>query len=340
MKNAPIDINRIQPVLPADQIRRRRLDIAGVIAPVVTPCTPQGTLDLEGLEAVCADMISAGCSGLFLAGTTGRGPWFDLKTKVKLCRAIAKRFGQDCLMLGGCMANGVPNMLESAAALAEAGANVAVVTAPGYFAYAPEEVERIFLQFADKSPLPVVIYDIPSLAGSALDDRMLTRLARHEKIIGLKDSTADAQRARRLASLVGAGKHFRLIQGKEHLLASSLKAGWSALIVSLVHFDPGLFVALFKAVKCGQLDRATAIQRVIVDLKAISDACFARQPVSSTFFHFLNAVLRQRGLCRNILLAHEGACPAWIDKAASQALTICREARLQFADPAGWETQP
>ena len=46
----------------------------GPIVPLVTPCSCAGVPDLIGLQAVCQEMLQVGCKGIFVAGSTGRGP--------------------------------------------------------------------------------------------------------------------------------------------------------------------------------------------------------------------------------------------------------------------------
>ena len=60
----------------------------GVIVPIVTPCTRSGQVDVEGLKTVCDDMMSAGCHGVFVAGSTGRGPWFSWVDRMEICCMI------------------------------------------------------------------------------------------------------------------------------------------------------------------------------------------------------------------------------------------------------------
>ena len=58
------------------------------------------------------------------------------------------------------MASGLNDMLENAKAMADAGADIAVMTAPGYFDYSQEEIKNIFLRFIDQSPLPVLVLSL------------------------------------------------------------------------------------------------------------------------------------------------------------------------------------
>ena len=296
----------------------------GVLVPVVTPCSKDGELDIDGLKAVCDEMLEAGCKGIFVAGSTGRGPWFGADDKARICRFVAEHIGPDVPLFAGCMASGLPGMLENARVMADNGAQNAVLTSPGYFNYNQQEIESIFLKFADDSPLPVMVYDIPVFAGSKLDTNMVKRLAKHEKVIGFKDSSADFERFEKLLSVLDGDSDFYLIQGKEHLLAKSILGGASGITVSLIHIDPRLFVALCQAAHSGDAELARRIQVEITKVMNIVKESFARRPEISTLMHIINYALKKRGVCDNVLLAHEGQCPGWIAEQAEKALEICK----------------
>jgi dihydrodipicolinate synthase/N-acetylneuraminate lyase len=229
-------------------------------------------------------------------------------------------------LLAGCMASGLPDMLDNIHAMADAGAQVAVATAPGYFTYNHQEIETIFLKLADVSPLPITLYDIPGFARVKLDGDMVVRLARHGNIIGFKDSTADFDRFKGLLLALSEPPDFYLLQGKERVLADSLFLGAAGFVVSMVHIDPAPFVALRGAARAGNREAAGRIQAEIIRLMDLFEEGMARRPETSTFFHFLNWILRHRGICENILLDHDGDCPEWVAVIARQALEICRSA--------------
>ncbi len=298
----------------------------GILVPVVSPCSLEGKPDLDGLRAVCDDMLAAGVNALFVAGSTGRGPWFNRNDCATICRTVAEHVPDDVPLFAGCIDSGLPTMLENTRAMADAGAGVAVVTAPGYFGYSPEEVETIFLRFADASPLPVVVYDIPQFTNMKLGEAMVRRFADHGNIVGFKDSTADGDRFQELLAMLSGKDDFYLLQGKESLLADSLLAGGSGFVVSLLHIDPRPFVALVRAVRSGDEARARQIQEHITEVMMVVVKSFEENPQISTLFHLLNCALRKRGVCDNILLAHEGACPPLLEERAQQMLEICERA--------------
>jgi len=296
----------------------------GVLVPIVTPCDRSGTVDTAGLASVCRYIIQAGCHAIFAAGSTGRGPWFARSQRETICAVVAESAGSDIPVFAGCMASGLVDMLENAKAMASSGAQIAVLTAPGYFAYGQQELESIFLCFADQSPLPVMIYDIPAFAGTKLDLDLVRRLSSHPNVMGFKDSSADMDRFRTLLEVID-DPGFTVLQGKEHLLADSLVAGASGFVVSLSHVAPALFVELYRSAGGGDAARASRVQEVVTKVMDLLVSCFERRPETSTMFHFLNFILRKRGVCDNITLAHEGDCPDWIARNAEIAMRLCDE---------------
>ena len=298
----------------------------GVIVPIVTPCTLAAQVDVGGLKTVCDDMIQVGCHGVFVAGSTGRGPWFSRSDRIKICRTVAERIGPDKPLMAGCMAAGLNEMVENARIMADSGATMAVATAPMYFHYTDKELGSIFLKFADASQLPVIIYDVPDLTGVDLAPELLMKLAVHENIIGFKDSSANYDNFKLLLTMLNEEiPDFYLIQGKEHLLKDSLSSGASGLVVSLLHVEPRLFVALYNAVQENDMETAGRIQQTITKALECLKSCVARQPEFSTLAHFLNTALNTRGIDVNICLDHEGQCPDWIAEQAKKALAICQE---------------
>jgi len=298
----------------------------GPIVPIVTPCRRSGELDLDSFRSVVQEMIQAGCKAIFVLGSTGRGPWFNREDRVRLCRDASDQVRGKLPLIAGVMASGVPGMLENTHLMADSGAQIAVATVPGYFKYSPPEIESIYLKFADQSPLPVIVYDIPEFTNTKFDQGMIVRLARHGNIIGLKDSSADFERFGELIESLQEFPDFYLFQGKENLIADSLRLGASGFVVSMIHLDPKPFIGMYRAVQQGEYGWASAIQIEINQAMRLVRASIESRPESSTLFHMLNHALQLRGVCANILLEHDGEAPAWLIENAGQAIHLCNRA--------------
>jgi 4-hydroxy-tetrahydrodipicolinate synthase len=217
-------------------------------------------------------------------------------------------------------------MLENARAMADAGANIAVATVPSYFHYSQSEIETIYMEFADACPLPVMVYDIPEFTNVKLANEMVLRLANHGNVIGFKDSSADYERFKGLIDALQSFPDFYLMQGKENLIADSLRIGASGFIVSLLHIDPRPFVGVYQAVRAGNDQLADSLQAQINKVIELVRETIDRRPASSTLFHMLNYALQQRGICNNILLGHDDDAPGWVIENTQKAIDLCLSA--------------
>ena len=68
----------------------------GVLVPIVTPCSRDGQPDTDGIKRVCNYMLGHGCDSIFVAGSTGRGPWWSRADRVKICTAAADSLSFAC----------------------------------------------------------------------------------------------------------------------------------------------------------------------------------------------------------------------------------------------------
>jgi len=303
----------------------KNMNKLGVLVPVVTPCSKEGQPNLDQLKNVCQYFLDAGAHGIFVLGSTGRGPWFGRANRIAICKAAKEQIGSKVPLFAGCTALGMTDMLKNVCEMTDVGASGVVLACPGYFNYSQHEIETIFLNFADKSPLPVMIYDIPAFTGSKLDTKMISRLAKHQNVIGFKDSSSDIDRFKDLLKVLDEMDDFYLIQGKEHLLAESILKGASGITVSLVHINPKPFVELYNAASKGNEELANENQKKIIKIFELVVKSFKKRPEISTLFHFLNYTLKQNGICENILLEHESQCPDWLAEKAEKAIAILKQ---------------
>ncbi len=176
------------------------------------------------------------------------------------------------------------------------------------------------------APLPVIVYDIPEFTNVKLADEMILRLARHGNVIGFKDSSADLERFKGLMEALQSLPDFYLMQGKENLIAESLRMGASGFIVSLMHIDPHPFIGVYRAIRAGNFQVGASIQTEINKVIHLVKESIDQRPESSTLFHMLNYALQKRGVCKNILFDHDDAAPAWIIENAQRAIDLCLEA--------------
>ena len=185
--------------------------LSGVYAAAVTPLKSDLTLDFESIPAFLQFFASRGCHGILLFGTTGEGPSFSPGEREAWMRAVS-----DCRdlvpgfrLIAG---TGTPSLSESIELTKlsfDLGFDGALVLPPYYFRKATDD--GLFNWFSEliHQAVPgngyVLGYHFPNVAGIGFSIELLSRLkdAFPTQFAGLKDSSHDADLARRLGETFG-----------------------------------------------------------------------------------------------------------------------------------------
>ena len=158
---------------------------------MVTPFTPDGSLDLEGAQRLAAYLVDAGNDGLVVNGTTGESPTTSDAEKAALVRAVLEAVGDRAQVIAGVGTNDTAHTVELAREAERIGAHGLLVVTPYYNKPPQEGLFRHFTAAADATGLPVMLYDIPGRAGVAIATETMVRLAEHPRIVANKDAKGD-----------------------------------------------------------------------------------------------------------------------------------------------------
>lgn len=204
----------------------------------VTPFDPQGRIDMPAVARLLAWFRAAGLTGVVFAGTNGEGPSLSPVEKRDMVRdAIPLADGLEIIL--GIATSSLDEAVWSCKQAHSAGAKAALVMPPSYFREASEEgMARWFEALFDRSPLGIIVYNFPRRTGFTFSAELMARLARHERMIGLKDSSGEAANLPSYAhALAGSGRS--LFVGDETLLLEALRAGWNGTISGSANVLPG-----------------------------------------------------------------------------------------------------
>ncbi|MGR3873378.1 4-hydroxy-tetrahydrodipicolinate synthase [Streptomyces graminifolii] len=158
---------------------------------MVTPFTEAGALDLPGAQLLAARLVSEGCDGLVLSGTTGESPTTSDAEKAALVAAVREAVGDGVPLVSGVGTSDTRHTVELALQAEQAGADGVLVVSPYYSRPPQDALEAHFREVADASGLPLVLYDIPGRTGTRIEPETLIRLAEHPRIIAVKDCSYD-----------------------------------------------------------------------------------------------------------------------------------------------------
>lgn len=164
---------------------------AGIYAPIPTPFKTDGSEDLDTDALVRhAKRLAAAGIGLVVSGSTGEAVAMTHAERAQAVYAI-RAASPTVPIIAGTGGGSLRETIVFCHEAAAAGADAAIVIAPGYFsasiAQDRKALKEFFCETADKSPVPVMVYNFPAAAGGIdLDSELLEEIAEHPNICGAK----------------------------------------------------------------------------------------------------------------------------------------------------------
>ncbi|MEV7788573.1 4-hydroxy-tetrahydrodipicolinate synthase [Streptomyces sp. NPDC088106] len=233
-----------------------------ILCAMITPFTPTGALDLDGAQRLADHLVTRGCDGLVLSGTTGESPTTTDAEKSALVTAVREAIGSRATIVAGV---GTPDTAHTAALAREAekaGADGLLVVAPYYSRPPQDAIEAHFLEIADATGLPLALYDIPARTGTRIEPDTLLRLAGHPSIVAVKDCSNDFLSAQKLISRTDLAYYAGC---DEHNLAL-YAVGGAGCVSTVANVIPGQVRAVLDAFDAGDTSGAARLQHRVTPL--------------------------------------------------------------------------
>lgn len=237
-----------------------------VLTAMVTPFSSDGALDLPGAAELARWLVSHGSDGLVLAGTTGEAPTLTDGEKAALWEAV--RAAVDVPLLAGTGSNDTAHTIELSQKAVETGVDGLLVVSPYYNRPPQAGLEAHYRAVAGSVDAPIVLYDVPSRTGRAVDVEVIVRLAQEvPNIVGLKDARGDIGASARIASEVPSG--FAHYSGDDIATLPLLSVGAVGVIGVATHWAGVLFAEMIAAFEKGEVSMARDINARLLDSFAV-----------------------------------------------------------------------
>lgn len=236
----------------------------GIIPPLVTPLKGRDELDLAGAERLIEHVLSGGVSGLFILGSTGEAPSLSYRLRRQWIDTVCTLVGGRVPVLVGITDTAFVESVELAARAADAGAMAVVLSTPYYFPAGQTELLSYVRNIAAELPLPLVLYNMPSLTKVWFDIETLEKLAEIESIVGLKDSSGDLSYFAQAVELKRIRPDWSVLVGPESLLPDAVRLGGDGGVSGGANVMPRRFVDCYEACASGDQERIEEVHRQII----------------------------------------------------------------------------
>ena len=274
------------------------MKLKGIVPPMVTPLVDNDTLDKQGIERLIEHMISGGIHGLFILGTTGEAPSLSYSLRYEFIELACKQVNGRVPVLVGITDTSMTESIAMAEHAAKCGASAVVSAPPYYFAPAQQELIEFYTDLADKLPLPLFLYNMPSHVKVVFEPQTVKELAKHPNIIGLKDSSANMVYFQSLIHLVREYPDFSLLVGPEELTAESVMMGADGGVNGGANMFPKLYVDLYHAALDLDYERVRALQEQVME---ISTTIYKVGKYGSSYLKGVKCVLSLLGICNDFM---------------------------------------
>lgn len=241
------------------------MDLRGVLLPAVTPFDPvTGDVDVVGMRANLREWLRHPLRGVVIGGSTGEAVLLDESERRALLEAARGVVPPDRLLVAGTGAESTRSTVRLSRMAAEAGADAVLVQPPAFYrnAMTPTVLARHYREVADRSPVPVIVYQVPPRLGTLdLPTGLLAELSAHDNIVGVKDSRGSLDLVAELVKACRPG--FQVLVGSGAVVYASLELGAVGGVLAVANLDPRRSVGIVEAFSAGRAAEAGRLQELV-----------------------------------------------------------------------------
>lgn len=239
----------------------------GIFPPIPTCFDPRtGDVDPRAVGANVAKWMTTGLAGVLALGSNGESALLDDEEGDRVVAAAREHVPVSKTLVVGVGRESTRATVGACRRAAAMGADAVLVRPPFYYKaqMTPEALMAHFRAVADASPIPVLLYNLPGPTGITLTVPLVTQLAEHPNVVGLKETSPELERLGQFVTI--AGGRLAILSGWAPVIYPALVAGASGGILAVANVLPDQCVALHHHVSAGRHADALALQRSITHL--------------------------------------------------------------------------
>ncbi len=251
-------------------IHRERL--TGVFAPLTTPFDDQGNILLEKMGSNVQKLNGSRLRGYLVLGTNGEFRSLSTSEQMEVLQTVVRTASPDKVIMAGTGAESTKISIDLCHQAAEIGAHYGSLITPFFFAKKMSDNVLInhFIQVAEKSPIPVLLYNNPGVTGIAMSTTVVKEVSSHPKIVGMKDSSPGNMSAYILSAQPG----FYLLAGSANFFFTALLMGAVGGVLSLADAFPEPCCKLYELGVGGKLEEGREVQFYLMKINQMVSGKF------------------------------------------------------------------
>ena len=238
--------------------------ITGSLVAIATPMYDDGRLDLVRLRSLIDFHVNEGTDGIVVVGTTGESPTVDFEEHKELIKVAVDHAKGRIPIVAGTGGNSTAEAIELSQSAKESGATACLSVVPYYNKPTQEGLYRHFRKIAETVDMPQILYNVPGRTVADMANDTTVRLAGVPGIIGIKDATANMERAADLIKRAPQG--FAVYSGEDSAALALILLGGHGVISVTANVAPRLMHQMCAAALKGDVAVARDINMRLLSL--------------------------------------------------------------------------
>lgn len=243
--------------------------LSGIFVPNIVPYDASGRIAEDELRRIIRWLAGKGVTGFYPNGSMGEFIRLSYEERKRVLKIVVEEAGGKPILAGAAEPN-VDLVLEMCRYCADLGCRAVSITGPYYYKLTQESIEQYFREIAAKSPIDIIVYNIPVFANE-ISIPVLKRLALDcPRIIGTKDTSKDMCRFQMtLHEIKSQRPDFSVLIGWEELLCTAMFMGADGGTLSSAGVVPEVVMKIYNEARSGNWDEAKRVQYKLIDLFAL-----------------------------------------------------------------------
>ncbi len=207
----------------------------GAATAIVTPFC-NGAIDYTAFKTIIEDQIKGGIDAIVVAGTTGEAATLTHEEHCDCVRFVVEQVAGRVPVIAGTGSNDTAYGIELSQYACEVGADALLLVTPYYNKATPKGLIKSFLETADKTNKPIILYNVPSRTGCNIPLSVYKELAKHERIVAVKEASGNLSAIAEL--FAECGDAFDIYSGNDDQIVPIMSLGGKGVISVLSNILP------------------------------------------------------------------------------------------------------
>lgn len=233
----------------------------GVMPAMVTPFNKDESINEEYLRNLVNHFIDQGVTGLVPCGTTGEFVNMTFEERLKVIEIVVDETNGRVPVIAGTGETGTKLVIDASKTATDIGADAVIIVTPYYLKPKAKGLYDHYFTIAEKTDIPIVLYNIPVCTGVELPWTVVEDLVDIENFVAIKDSSGDYKYHSALLEKVS--DKISVLIGWDELVLGALAGGAAGCILGSANVIPKIWLEIYDHVKNNRLPEAQTLQKQV-----------------------------------------------------------------------------